>query len=202
MEKGKAKASIQAGAKRDPTDVPEVCSNEVASNSVEDPKLKRLAPVQMTATGKFCAPDAITNMVYVVAPHICTEELGVELRSYCNGSGRIHVHSLCSQINGKDKTTHGFLLNKIKMTAGDGKPFMDLSPHDRQKKIFDLVSEGKMLIVDYYSKRSSGAIGHVVGVADGKVFDNDAATGGIFDLHAYAAREWDGVYMARIVVPK
>ena len=64
-----------------------------------------------------------------------------------------------------------------------------------------MASKGKMLIVDYFSKRHSKARGHVVGVAGGKVYDNDEATGGIFDLHAYAAREWNGIYAARIIVP-
>ena len=191
LEKGEARASIQTGAKADPGNVQLV---------VKNPELNWLGPVKMTGTGKHCATDSITNMLHDAAPHLYTENLGTVLRSYCNKDGKIHMNSLCSQINGKTKATHGFQLQKIKM-AGDEKPFMNSSPLLRQKKVFDLVSAGRMLIVDYHCKRNSKAIGHVVGVANGKVYDNDEATGGIFDLHAYAAREWDGVYMARIIVP-
>ena len=56
-----------------------------------------------------------------------------------------------------------------------------------------------MLIVDYISKRSKGR-GHVVGVANGKVYDNDENNGGVFDLKAYAEREWDSVIEARRIV--
>lgn len=56
-----------------------------------------------------------------------------------------------------------------------------------------------MLIVDFYSKRHVGALGKYIGIANGKVYDNDEATGGIYDLKEYVAHEWGGVYRVRIV---
>ena len=194
LEKGEAHSAISSGAKSESA---EAMDNDSAVEAIE---LKSLGPVLMTATGKFCATDSITNMVHDVAANIYADDLGETLRSFCDeGGGKIDFKSLSAKVNDQTKKLRLELRRFKKLECGT--PFGNASPHLRQEAIIDLASKGKMLIVDYFSKRHSKARGHVVGVADGKVYDNDKATGGIFDLHAYASREWDGIYAARIVVP-
>ena len=195
LKKGEARSAISSGAKSESDEKTD------SANALESTELKCLGPVPMRATRKFCATDSITNMLHDVAPHLYTEELGKVLRSLCDSSdGKIDMKSLCLKVRVRMKQLR-FELQKIKKVEG-GKHFLNVSPLLRQDAVLDLASKGKLLIVDYFSKRHSKARGHVVGVANGKVYGNDEATGGIFDLHAYAAREWDGIYAARIVVPR
>ena len=169
-------------------------------SAVEDIELKCLGTVPMRATGKYCATDSITNMVRDVAANIYSDDLGKTLRAFCDeGDGKIDFKSLSAKVNDQTKKLRLELRRLKKLQCGT--PFGNASPHLRQKAIIDLASTGKMLIVDYFSKRHSKARGHVVGAANGKVYDNDEATGGIFDLHAFASHEWDGIYAVRIVVP-
>ena len=199
LEKGKARSAISSGAKSESDETKGNTSNVEAT---ELKHLQCLGPVPMTATGMYCATDAITNVLHGAAPHLYAEGLGKVLRSLCDGSeGKIDMKSLSLKVRIRMKQLR-FELQKIKKVDGE-KHFLNVSPLLRQEAVIDLASKGRqMLIVDYFSKRHSKARGHVVGVANGKVYDNDETTGGIFDLHAYAEREWDGVYAARIVVPR
>ena len=185
IEKGEARSAISSGAK----------SESDYADAVKSTELKCLGPVPMRATREFCTTDSITNLIHDVAPHVYTEQLGKDLRLLCDGSdGKIDMKSLSLKIRVRMKQLR-FELQKIKKVEG-GKHFLNVSPLLRQEAVIDLASKDKLLIVDYFSKRHSKARGHVVGVANGKVYDNDEATGGIFDLHAY------GVYAARIIVPR
>jgi hypothetical protein len=135
-------------------------------------------------------------MLHDVAPHLWYEGHGDLLRSLTNDDGKTTFAKLGAHLTGADKQTHGYRLDKI------SKPFMSLTPLDKQEIILNLGAKDNMLLVDYHRKRHSKVTGHVVGVSNGKVYDNDEETGGVFDLKAYAEREWEGVHMARIVVPK
>jgi len=188
IEKGEARTSIQVGAK--------------SEDELEHPALVSLGSLPMTAIGMYCSVDCLDGMIFDTSPQWWYPGHGELLRSYTNDDGKTTFNSLSAHLDGAKKQTHGYKLCKVKKVKGEVKDFMDHPPLRRQEIVLDLEAKGKMLLVDYHSKRNSKVTGHVVGVFKGKVYDNDEKTGGIFDLKAYVEREWGGIYMARIVVAK
>lgn len=162
--------------------------------------LKPLAPVYTTGDIDVSPVDALTNMLRDVAPQFYNESLAEILRAFRDEKDSIiDVKSLSGMINnqkGKDRLE----LRRIKKLEC-GTPFGRAHPLLRQEAVLDLASKGHMLIVVFFSKRHLGAPGKYVGVANGKVYDNDEVTGGIYDLKEYAAHEWAGVSRIRIVAP-
>ena len=160
--------------------------------------LKPLGPVHITGDIDVSPVDAITNMLHDAAPQVYNESLAEILRSFRDESDEIiDMKSLSRVVN--NNREKGRLEFRKPRKLGCGNNFGNVSPFARQEAVLDLASKDQMLIVDFYSKRHSGALGKYVGVANGKVYDNDEATGGIYDLKEYAAHEWDGVYRVRIV---
>ena len=168
---------------------------------VSSTSLKPLGSVYTTGDIDVSAVDALTNMLRDAAPQVYNDSLAEILRSFRDESDGIIIDmkSLCWAVNSKREKVH-FELRRIKKIEC-GTPFGIANPLLRQQAVLDLASKGNMLIVDFFSKRHSGALGKYIGVANGKVYDNDEATGGVYDPKEYVALEWDGVYRVRIVVP-
>ena len=160
--------------------------------------LKPLGSVFTTGDIDVSAVDALTNMVRDAIPQFYSESLAKDLQlARGNVDALIDIKSLSAIINTQRGRGRLELLRIKKLECGT--PFGSAHPLLRQEAVLDLASKGHMLIVDFYSKRHVGALGKYIGIANGKVYDNDEATGGIYDLKEYVAHEWGGVYRVRIV---
>ena len=174
----------------------EVCSAISAGAKSDPTKLQPVRRVKLTAVRSHCLSHAVVNLAADNHPHLDIDRLEEVLLSSCDSDGRTTFGAVSNAVS---SVRHEVRLRIRKMPQLPcGQWFGDLSLAHRQDQVLDLVAKGKMLIVDYVSKRSK-AHGHVVGVANGLVYDNDENDGGVFDLKAYAEREWDGVWAARIV---
>ena len=162
--------------------------------------LKPLGSVHTTGDIDVSPLDALTNMLHDAVPRFYNESLAETLRSFRDESDEIIDMKSLSRVVNNDREKGRLEFRKPrKLECGNN--FGNVSPLLRQEAVLDLASKGHMLIVDLYSKRHSGALGKYIGVANGKVYDNDEATGGIYDLREYVQHEWDGVCRVRIVVP-
>jgi len=164
-----------------------------------EPVLQPLGMVPMTSTGKYCTSDAVVNAVSGASPDLLVgENHGLMLRGHCDADGNMTLKE-CSQCLHRHSNRFLFHLMKIK-DKFDGKYFAELSSIERQRLVIELCKAGKILIVQYHRKGTL-SVEHVVGLANGYVYCNDAATGGKFNVDEFASAEMDGVFMARVVTP-
>jgi len=165
----------------------------------DEPVLRPLGMVPMTSTGKYCTSDAVLNAVSGERPDLPTGENHAEmLRAHCDADGNMSQKE-CGQCIRRHGSLFLFHLMKIK-DKFDGKHFADLSPKQRQRIVIQLCKARKIVIVQYHRKGTL-SVEHVVGLANGYVYCNDAATGDKFNVDEFASAEMDGVFMARVVTP-
>ena len=165
----------------------------------------------MASVCHSCVADSAFSVLYAVRPDlVCTPfseigkdgvemryaDLGILLRARaCDTFGQGTMETLRDAVcNSSD---FPFICTKIsehcKKDFGDAKPKEKIA-------ILNELSMKHMIVLQYHRHGDYGST-HFVGLTNGFIYDNDADTGGKYDVHEFCRLYMTGVKKATIIAP-